>query len=88
MSALQAECQRFESVNLHKMRCSSNGKTIDSKPINVGSIPTQRAIFPYLAGAYAVFKSSNPLTSTKFRYCGGIAYRSFQSLHRVFATWN
>ena len=49
MSALQAECQRFESVNLHQMRCSSNGKTIDSKPINVGSIPTQRAIFPYLA---------------------------------------
>lgn len=49
MSALQAECHRFESGYLHQMRCSSNGKTIDSKPINVGSIPTQRAIFPYLA---------------------------------------
>lgn len=49
MSALQVECHRFKSGYLHQMRCSSNGKTIDSKPINVGSIPTQRAIFLYLA---------------------------------------
>ena len=61
------------------MRCSSNGKTIDSKPINVGSIPTQRAIFLYTevvrlvedtvlktAGAYKAFKSSNLLASAIF----------------------
>lgn len=49
MSALQVECHRFESGYLHQTRCSSNGKTIDSKPINVGSIPTQRAIFSLLS---------------------------------------